>query len=365
MIEFEQVSLQLGTFSLKDVSLRIDEGDFYFIIGPSGAGKTVILEAIAGLHVPQNGTVRIRGEEVLAKPPEQRRISLVYQDYSLFPHMTVFENVAFGLRMQKIPRDVVEERVMKMLNTFGVVDLKDRHPLTLSGGEQQRVAIARALVVEPDILLLDEPFSALDPVTKEKCIEDLKEIHRFRRLTVVQVTHARGEALRLATRVGVIIDGRLVEEAGVEEIFNFPRTKEVARFVGIENILDGVIRESRDGIATVAIDGSEILAVSSLVRGTPVGACVRAEDVVITTRDPVHSSARNTFRGTVTSVTPLGPVVRVVIDCEFPLVATVIRDSARELGIMPGVEVHVSFKAMAVHLAERSEREFPAMPEGM
>jgi molybdate/tungstate transport system ATP-binding protein len=355
MIAFEGVSLHLGTFSLKDVSLRIDEGDFYFIIGPSGAGKTVILEAIAGLHVPESGTVRIRGEDAMATPPERRRISLVYQDYSLFPHMTVFENIAFGLRMQKAGREERERRVLEMMEAFGITDLADRHPLTLSGGEQQRVAIARALIVEPDILLLDEPFSALDPVTKEKCIADLKEIHRSRNLTVVQVTHARGEAMRLATRVGVIIDGRLVEEAGVQEIFNAPRTKEVSRFVGIENILDGVVQESRDRIATVAIGDAAILAVSSLITGTPVAACVRAEDVVITTETPVRSSARNTFRGTVTSAIPLGPVVRVAIDCGFPLLATVIRESARELGITPGVEVHASFKATAVHLTERGE----------
>jgi len=350
MIEFDKVSLRLGTFALKEVSLRIRLGDFYFILGPSGAGKTVLLEGIAGLHAPQSGRILLRGEDVAGIPPERRRISLVYQDYSLFPHMTVAKNIAFGLKMQKADRHTVERRVEDLLEAFGIGALRDRHPLTLSGGEQQRVAIARALAVEPDILLLDEPFSALDPVTKEKFIEDLREIHRTRDLTIVQVTHARDEAMRLATRVAVIIEGMLAAEGGVEEIFSAPETCDLARFMGIENILLGRIVSSSNHVVRVDTGAATIIAVSDLAEGMEVAACFRAEDVTLSFPGTPGSSARNTFEGTITAFTPLGPLMRVSIDCGFPLIATVLRDTVKEMGLSPGSRVSASVKASIIHL---------------
>ncbi|MFY1645284.1 ABC transporter ATP-binding protein, partial [Methanoculleus bourgensis] len=201
MIEFDQVSLALGSFRLNDVSLTINRGDYYFIVGPSGAGKTVILEAIAGLHRPRRGRILLRGEEVTSLPPEKRRVALVYQDYSLFPHMSVIDNVGYGLRMQGMGRADARREVAGLLTEFGIAHLADRYPGTLSGGEQQRVALARAVAVKPDILLLDEPLSALDPITQEKFILDLQRLHREDDLTIVQVSHARREAHLLATRM--------------------------------------------------------------------------------------------------------------------------------------------------------------------
>jgi molybdate/tungstate transport system ATP-binding protein len=358
MIEFDHVSLSLGTFALRDVCLKIRKGDFYFILGPSGAGKTVLLEAIAGLHTPQSGHVLIRGEDVTGIPPERRRIALVYQDYSLFPHMTVAKNIEFGLKMQKADRHTAETRVEELLEAFDIGTLRNRHPLTLSGGEQQRVAIARALAVEPDILLLDEPFSALDPVTKEKFIEDLREIHRAHDLTIVQVTHARSEAMRLATRVAVIIDGMLVAEDGVEEIFNAPETCELARFVGIENILEGRVVSSRERIATVAAVSTTITAVSDLAEGEEVAACFRAEDVTLLFPGSPRSSARNTFEGTISGFTPMGPLMKVSIDCGFPLFATVLGDTVEEMGLIQGSRVSASVKASNIHLTVRGRGEY-------
>ncbi len=354
MIEFDHVSLSLGTFALRDVCLKIRKGDFYFILGPSGAGKTVLLEGIAGLHSPQSGHVLLRGEDVTGIPPERRQIALVYQDYSLFPHMNVAKNIAFGLKMQKADRHTIERRVEELLRAFDIGGLRDRCPLTLSGGEQQRVAIARALAVEPDILLLDEPFSALDPVSKEKLIEDLREIHRTRDLTIVQVTHAREEAMRLATRVAVIIDGVLVAEDGAEEIFNAPETCELARFVGIENILEGRIVSSSDHVVRVDTGAATIIAVSDLSKGEEVAACFRAEDVTLSLPGSSRSSARNTFEGTITGFTPMGPLMRVSIDCGFSLEATVLRDTVKEMGLSPGSRVSASVKASIIHMTVRT-----------
>ena len=163
MIVLEHVSLSLGDFSLHDVDLRINKGEYLVLMGPSGAGKTVLLETIAGLRFPDNGRILLDGIDVSSIPPEKRRIAIVYQDYSLFPHMTAFENIAFGLRLRNVSGSETEQRVRSLLREFNLDHLMDRYPSSLSGGEQQRVALARALAVKPDILLLDEPFSALDP----------------------------------------------------------------------------------------------------------------------------------------------------------------------------------------------------------
>ena len=348
MIEFEHVYLRLGNFQLEDVSFTIDEGDYFFIIGPSGAGKTVLLEAIAGLHIPDSGKIRMRGEDVMRIPPEKRRLSLVYQDYSLFPHMTVYNNIAFGLKMQKLPKNEIRSRVNEIMDSFGIAHLAKRHPMTMSGGEQQRVAIARALTVEPDILLLDEPLAALDPVLKEQFIQELRKIHRDHNLTIVQVTHARGEAVRLATKVAVIIEGRLAAEGRIKEVFETPRTREVARFVGIENVLEGRIVAQEERVVRIDVAGKMVTAVAPCEVGEQVSVCVRAEDVIISAGEE-KTSARNVFPGEVIGIESMGPTAKVTLDCGFPLVATVLQDSARELDLEPGREVFASFKATAVH----------------
>lgn len=352
MIEFDHVSLKLGQFALNDISLTIDQGDYYFILGPSGAGKTVILEAIAGLHAPDSGKILIRGKDATLLPPEHRGISLVYQDYSLFPHMTVAENIAFGLRIRHMPKTEISRRVDGLLDRFGLTHLAARHPATMSGGEQQRVAIARAIAVEPDILLLDEPLSALDPLTKDRFVEDLRSLHREQDLTVIQVTHARGEAMRLANRIAVIIDGNLAAESDTDGIFNTPRTRELARFVGIENILDGVVKDNHDSIATVEIGDSLITAVSPFEKGTKVSVCVRAENVILSLAHPEDVSARNVFEGKIASLVPLGPIVRITIDGEIPLVANIIRDTVGALGLVVGKRIFASFKASSTYLAK-------------
>ncbi|TAJ44505.1 ABC transporter ATP-binding protein [Methanofollis fontis] len=351
MIEFRHVSLSLGAFSLRDVSLQIHEGDYYFIIGPSGAGKTVILESIAGLHLPDSGSVLIGGEDASSVPPERRRVTLVYQDYSLFPHMTVEQNIGFGLRMQRMDKGLIRERVDALLSQFGIAHLRDRYPGTMSGGEQQRVAIARALAVEPEILLLDEPFAALDPVTRESLMSDLQQIHQERRLTIVQVTHAREETLRLATRLAVIIDGSLVQEDVTGVVFEAPHSTAVARFVGMENILHGTVETNVEGLATIRVGNRTIEAVTDIVPGSTVDVVFRAADVTLSRTDCTDVSARNQFEGGITAVVPMGgPLTEVRLDVGFPVTALVTSRSAEEGELRPGMRVTISVKASAVHV---------------
>ncbi|RXE57337.1 ABC transporter [Methanoculleus taiwanensis] len=353
MIEFDRVSLTLGQFALKDISLTINEGDYYFIVGPSGAGKTVMLEAIAGLHLPGQGRVLLRGEDITATPPEKRRIGLVYQDYSLFPHMTVTGNIAFGLRLQGYSKEEISREVDDLLQRFGIEHLADRYPLTLSGGEQQRVALARSIAVKPDILLLDEPLSALDPVTREKFMQDLAALHREQHLTIVQVSHERSEARRLGTRMAVIIDGRLAAEDRVSAVLNTPDRPDVARFVGIENVLEGSVVESTGGLAVIDVSGIRFEAVTDARPGTCVCLCVRGQDIGIALSGSHASSARNVFSGTVTGLVGNGPLVDVRVDCGVAVTALLTEKSVDDLGLKPGSAVVVLIKASAIHVIAR------------
>jgi len=238
MIEFEDVSLSLGNFSLKDCSLSIEEGEYFVIMGPSGAGKTILLELIAGLHDPDTGVIRINDSDAAKIPVEKRGIAIVYQDYALFPHMTVEANICYGMQRRHIPPGEQTRRCTELADSFGIAHLLERKPLTLSGGEAQRVALCRALAVKPSIILLDEPYSALDNETRKSCIADMKTLHKAG-LTVVHVTHSLEEAKSLAMRIAIIRNGRVVRTGTAEEVFTHPMDEETARFLGFENIFSG------------------------------------------------------------------------------------------------------------------------------
>lgn len=219
MIALEGVSLRRGDFTLREITLTVSPGEYLFLVGPSGAGKTLLLEVIAGLHPDATGRILIRGSDMIGVPPEKRNIALVYQDYALFPHLTVRENVAFGPKMRGVPENRIETLVTELLDRFGARKLAGRYPGTLSGGERQRVALARALAVEPDILLLDEPFAAVDPDLRHQFLQEMRDLQRERGMTVVQVSHARDEASALADRVVLIVAGRILQVGSVDEIF--------------------------------------------------------------------------------------------------------------------------------------------------
>ncbi|NJE53951.1 tungstate ABC transporter ATP-binding protein WtpC [Thermococcus sp. 21S9] len=343
MLRAEGISKDWKEFHLRDITLEVKEGEHFIILGPSGAGKTVLLEIIAGIIEPDSGRVYLRGRDVTDLPPEKRGLAYVPQNYALFPNMSVYDNIAFGLKVRKVPKPEIERKVREISKVLGIEHLLHRKPRTLSGGEQQRVALARALVVEPPLILLDEPFANLDVGTRAKLLTEMKRWRRELGFTALHVTHSFEEAISLGDRVGVMLDGRLVQVGKVRDVFSRPVSEEVARFLGFENIIEG-IAEGRK----LRVNGVEIELPVEAKGRVRVG--LRPEDIIIST-EPIRSSARNEFKAVVESIEELGPLVRVRLSLgDLSLTAFITRSSMLELGIEKGKEVYVSFKASALHV---------------
>jgi len=355
-VQVRDLGVDLEEFRLCDVNLDVAAGEYFVILGPTGAGKTVLLETIAGLHRPLRGRILLAGEDITHAPPERRGIGFVYQDYALFPHLSVAGNIAFGLKLRKMGRGDIEERVTTIGRLLGIEHLLHRRPGTLSGGEAQRVALARALVVEPRLLLLDEPLSALDPETREALQRELGRIHRELGTTTVHVTHDFEEAVALGDRIAVLREervgdvkreGRIVQVGTTEDIFRRPANEFVARFVGVRNVFRGQARTAEDGYKLVTINGVEIAAVTEL-EGS-VHASVRPEDIILS-REPLLSSARNAFRGQIVDISDRGTIVYITVRIPPDFICMITRRSLEEMELKEGMMVHIAFKASAVHV---------------
>lgn len=343
MLRAEGISKDWKEFRLREISFEVNEGEHFVILGPSGAGKTVLLEIIAGIIEPDSGWVHLNGRDVTDLPPEKRGLAYVPQNYALFPNMSVYDNIAFGLKVRKVPKAEIERKVREISKVLGIEHLLHRKPKTLSGGEQQRVALARALAVEPPLILLDEPFANLDVQTRSRLIGEMKRWREELGFTALHVTHSFEEAVSLGDRVGVMLNGRLVQVGSVKEVFSKPASEEVARFLGFENIIEGAAEGRK-----LKANGVEIeLPVE--VRGR-VRVGLRPEDIILSL-EPIRTSARNEFRATVESVEELGPLVRVHLRVgNLRLRAFITRSSMLEMRITKGKEVYVSFKASALHV---------------
>jgi len=337
--------------------LEIGQGEVLAVIGPNGAGKSTLLNVLALLQPPTSGEIWFAGRHVsrgddLVKL--RRRMAVVFQE-SLLLDTSVKENVASGLRIRGTPRRVAGEQAARWMKRFGVDTLAGRSARKLSGGEAQRVSLARAFALEPELLLLDEPFSALDAPTRAILFDDFERVLHESRVTTVFVTHDRTEAMRLGDRIAVMMGGRVAQVGEPGEVFSAPADESVAAFVGMENLIPGQVVEQREGLALVSMRGGFAEVVSDVDAGRRVLVCLRPEDVVVgpVPSDLPASSARNKLRGRITRLAPMGSQVRVVVDCGFPLVALITRRSSEELGFGEGMDVLVSFKASSVHLLAR------------
>jgi molybdate transport system ATP-binding protein len=327
------------------------------LFGPSGCGKTTFLRCLAGLERPQEGRI-VFGTETwldaaqgICLPPQKRRVGFVFQDYALFPHLTVAANVSFGLR--KLSRTERAQRVQDLLERFDLAGVAQRRPPQLSGGQQQRVALARALALRPELLLLDEPLSALDAGLREQLGRDLRQLLAACDVPVLLVTHDRNEALTVGDNIVVMRDGAVLQSGPVAEVFTRPANAKVAEIVRVETIQPGRVFGVKDGIATVAVGTAAILAPAPDGLRRKVFICIRGEDVILQRDGGGASSVRNRLPARVVAVHAGSPLMRVELDAGFPLFAFITRAAFEDLDLRSDETLTALIKATAVHLVPR------------
>jgi molybdate/tungstate transport system ATP-binding protein len=344
MIRIENLETRLSGFNLHEINLSIEEGEFFILMGPTGAGKSVLLEALAGLIPLKSGRIFIGGKDVTQLPPEKRGIGIVYQDYVLFPHMTVMENIKYGLHFNKLSKGETKKRFERLIEELQLAHLVDRIPLNLSGGELQRVALARALMVKPSVLLLDEPLSALDPNFREDIRHELKKIHRSFSTTFLMVTHDFAEALSLGSRGAVINQGKIEQIDNMEDIFQKPGTPFVADFVGMKNIFEAEFKGSK------AIIGNELeIDMDRQYSGNHGLIAIRPDDINIA-KNVIALNIRNSFRGIVTAMIDQGFYFDAHVQVgKITFKSLVPKKSLLELKLFDGTEVLISFETIAIH----------------
>ncbi|MBI1748785.1 MAG: ABC transporter ATP-binding protein [Acidobacteria bacterium] len=353
MIRLVNVSLKVGAFALHSINLEVKRGEYFVILGPTGAGKTKLLEIIAGLLFPSSGEVWIAGENVTERPPERRCVGLMYQDHLLFPHLRVRQNIAFGLRGRS-PAET-RTKIASLARLLKIEHLLECRITGLSGGEQQRIALARALAPERQVLLLDEPLSALDPPNRREVRRELRALHKQLAMTTLHVTHDFEEALVLADRVAVIQAGEIVQIGPPEIVFRQPKSTFVAEFLGVENLFRGEITDCdksqspHEKIFNARFQAGPLRLSVVAEREGPAYAAIRSEEIIVS-RDQPHSSALNNLYGTVTHIETTGPLVRLTLDVGVPLMAMLTVQSFAVLGLEVGTKAYLSFKATAIHV---------------
>jgi putative spermidine/putrescine transport system ATP-binding protein len=295
-----------GTIAVQDFNLGMETGEFVSFLGPSGCGKTTTLRMIAGFEQPTQGTIVLDGEDITNVSPNKRNVGMVFQSYALFPNMTVGDNVGFGLKVRKRPKDQIRKRVGELLDLVNLGDKGNRFPYQLSGGQQQRVALARALAYEPQVLLLDEPLSALDAKIRVSLRNEIRSIQRQLGITTVYVTHDQEEALSLSDRIVVMSQGRIEQIGTPFEIYNFPTSAYVASFVGTLNVLPAQVVNAADGRLSVGGQGIKIAKQVSASAGSTISLALRPEMVSLGTE-----GGSNVLHGTVSDVSFLGSIVRI------------------------------------------------------
>jgi len=344
-----------GKFVLKGINLEVDRGEVFALIGPTGAGKTTLLRLLDLLELPASGQVYFDGVDVTHaghhRLEARRRMSFVQQKPIVFS-MNVYDNVACGLKWRHEKKEAIRHRVDSALELVGMIDYRNRSAKTLSGGETQRVAIARALVTEPEVLLLDEPTANLDPVSVLRIENILAQIIGEQRITVLMATHDMPQGQRIAGKIGMLVNGEILQMGSPNELFCSPNSREVAEFVGVENILPGIVAGKDNDLTVINVDGNAIQAISGYAIGDKVYALIRPEDITFTLSKEA-SSARNVFEGKISRMTSVGPLVRIEVDCGLPLLGVITKRSAQELDLTIGKHVYASFKATAIHIIKR------------
>lgn len=326
---------------LKEISLSIEKGEFITLLGSSGCGKTTTLRIIAGLETPDSGQVFLDGKDVTALPPEARDVNTVFQNYALFPHMTVADNIGYGLKLKKTPKAEIKKRVSEMLELVQLPGYEKRKPSELSGGQKQRVAIARSLINNPKVLLLDEPLGALDLQLRRTMQLELKKLQKKLGITFIYITHDQEEAINMSDRIAVMNHGVFEQIGSPDEIYNHPKTSYVATFVGNANILKGTVEKTEDEILKVSLAGETVSVASegrSLKVGTPVTMAVRSENLIF------DEECQSGLEATVKEKSFAGGLLRVVLKLSDGTEVIANRHGI-DAGVQPGQKVTCHFDA--------------------
>ena len=351
-IRIENLSKRFGEFkALDDVSLEIRDGEFVCFLGPSGCGKTTLLRAIAGLDPQTAGRIVMRGADVSQLPPARRDFGIVFQSYALFPHLTVEDNVCYGMHGKGITKAAMKRRAAELLQLVGLPEQGRKHPAQLSGGQQQRVALARALATSPGLILLDEPLSALDARVRAHLRKEIKDLQRDLGVTTIMVTHDQEEAMTMADRIVVMRAGRIEQIGTPLEVYGQPANAFVASFIGEMNFLPAQVR----GDNIISIGDKRLQADTSGVRaGREVVAAIRPEDIQV---NGVHASHANTLQAQIETSEYLGPVVRARLSGgdlrDTPLRADLSMNLVRALGLSNGVKLPVTLPLERLRVYER------------
>jgi tungstate transport system ATP-binding protein len=366
VLELRDLRVERGGVEVLAVpSFRLHEREFVTLAGPNGSGKSTLLLSLMCLLGRAAGEVLHRGEAIVsdrAAIESRRKMAMILQDPMLFD-TTVHENVAAGLHIRGVGRKETRRRVGEYLERFDLAHLAQRSARKLSGGEARRVSLARALVVEPEVVFLDEPFANLDLPTRQAITDDLERTIREAGMAAILVTHDLSEALRLSSRIVVMSGGRIVQSDAPSVVTNNPANEFVASWVGMDTILEGVVRRRRESTIVIFVAGEEIEAVGEASPGERVYCCVRPENVTIDTLDPTSTtSARNVFPARIASVSSVGPYLKARLDCGFPLAACLTAESFASLGLHEGMQVFASFKATALHVIRREDALAPRAP---
>jgi ABC-type Fe3+/spermidine/putrescine transport system ATPase subunit len=363
MIEVKNLSVNVGGFHLRNINFQMGIAEYVALLGPTGVGKTVLIETVAGVHRHQGGRITMNGVDVSDFPPEQRRIGYVPQDYSLFPNMCVEDNISFALRLKSDSRQLVRGEAQRLAVVFGIEHLLRRMPQTLSGGEKQRVALARALAVRPSMLLLDEPLAALDNVSRTSLSMELRRVQRQFEVTILHVTHDLEEAFTLSDRVAVMMDNTLVQYGNTKDVFHRPANKKVAEFVGVKNIFQGEVVDTipRKGETLVSVDGVVIRApLFSFSKGERVLLCIRPEEIMLIKPDlPLRRNVKeNAFNGSILDMIERNSSTLLVIlmkDRDLQFFVEIPNHIRERWGLSPGKELTVSLKKSSLWLIPSDE----------
>ena len=349
-LRLDDMRIDLGEFSLRGVTLDVERGEYLTVMGPTGAGKTILLECIIGFYRPEGGRVMLEGRDITDEPPEKRRIGIVYQDYALLPHLTVAKNIEYGLKKVDPDKASRAQKVREMAESLQIDHLLHRRPGTLSGGEQQRVALSRALVVEPRMLLMDEPLSALDPRTRHDIRDLLRRVVKKRGMTVLHITHDLDDVHALADKVAILKDGKLVQHDTVHRVFHRPCNGFIADFVGAA-IYEAIALPDGNGAGKVSMNGLTLATSDHVTQRAEVRVALRPEDVLVCAESPTGVSARNIVKGTLENLYREGRITHLSFRADGVCIPVIVTTSAYlEMGLDLGMERYLVIKAANVRI---------------